>query len=276
MHPEANPAHLLAELLRLARTAEPDRTQEVLAGMLGKERSTVSKAEQGRIPAYEVLTEWLAQCEVTGLAHAAIMGVYRLARNAEDPKAAQVAPWFEAEARGHTLRYWQPNVVPGILQSERYCYEVMRAGGKTHDQAKVEVTARMQRQERVLKREDAPTVVAVLDEIVLRRLIGTHEIMAEQCEKLRDATENPCVLLTVVRIGANPGLGGAISLASVAGEPDTLLLGTLLEDKVTQEAAQVRQASATFERVRALSGNIIDSRDIFSEAIQTWQGRTGA
>jgi hypothetical protein len=276
MHPETDPAHLLAELLRLARTAKPDRTQEALARILGKERSTVSKAEQGRIPAYEVLTEWLTQCEVTGVAHAAIMGVYRLARNAEDPRAAQVAPWFEAEARGHTLRYWQPNVVPGILQSEGYCYEVMRAGGKTHEQAEAEVAARMQRQEKVLRRDDAPTVVAVLDEMVLRRLIGTHEIMAGQCEKLRDATENPCVLLTVVRIGANPGLGGAISLASVVGDPDTLLLGTLLEDKVTQETAQVRQASATFERVRALSGNIIDSRDILSEAIQTWQGTTGA
>ncbi|HEX3955720.1 MAG TPA: hypothetical protein VHZ03_03700 [Trebonia sp.] len=33
-----------------------------------------------------MLTEWLAQCEVTGLAHAAIMGVYLLARNAEDPR----------------------------------------------------------------------------------------------------------------------------------------------------------------------------------------------
>jgi transcriptional regulator with XRE-family HTH domain len=276
MHPETNPAHLLAELLRLARTAEPDRTQESLARILRKERSTVSKAEQGRIPAYDVLTEWLTQCDITGVAHAAIMGVYQLARNAEDPKAAQVAPWFEAEARAHTLRYWQPNVVPGILQSEGYCYEVMRAGGKTHDQAEAEVAARMQRQDKVLKRDDAPTVVAVLDEMVLRRLIGTRETMAGQCEKLRDATGNPCVLLTVVRIGANPGLGGAISLASVVGDPDTLLLGTLLEDKVTQETAQVRQASATFERVRALSGNIIDSRNILSEEIATWQGTTGA
>jgi hypothetical protein len=60
-----------------------------------------------------------------------------------------VAPWFEAEARSHTLRYWQPNVVPGILQSEHYCYEVMRAGGKTDDQAKAGVAAQMQRQERV-------------------------------------------------------------------------------------------------------------------------------
>jgi transcriptional regulator with XRE-family HTH domain len=269
---------LLADLLRQARQAQAGRTQEVLARMLGKERSTVSKAEQGRVPAYEVLCDWLAACEVTGLAHAAIMGVYTLARNAEDPKAAQVAPWFEAEARAHTLRYWQCDVVPGILQSERYAYEILRVGGRPHDRAKEEVAARMRRQA-ILGREEPPTVVAVLDElVVLHRLIGTAEIMAEQCDKLLEASGNPCVLLHILpaRLGANPGLGGAISLAEVAGEADTLLTGSLLEDRVTAEAAQVRAASATFERVRALSANIIDSKTSITEAKQAWQGRTGA
>jgi transcriptional regulator with XRE-family HTH domain len=278
MQPEVNPAHLLAELLRQARQASPDRTQEVLARMLGKERSTISKAEQGRIPAYDVLCEWLAACEVAKLAHAAIMGVYTLARNAEDPKAAQVAPWFEAEARAHTLRYWQCDVVPGILQSERYAYEILRAGGRPHERATEEVAARMRRQA-ILAREEAPTVVVVLDElVVLHRLIGTPEIMAEQCHKLLEESDNPCVLLHVLpsRLGANPGLGGAISLAAVAGEADTLLTGSLLEDRVTADPVQVRAASATFERVRAISGNIIDSKTSITEAKQAWQGRTGA
>jgi transcriptional regulator with XRE-family HTH domain len=278
MHPEVNPAHLLADLLRQARQARPDRTQEALARILGKERSTVSKTEQGRVPAYEVLCDWLDACGVTGLARDAVMGVYTLARNAEDPKAAQVAPWFEAEARAHTLRYWQCDVVPGILQSERYAYEILRAGGRPHERATEEVAARMRRQA-VLARDDAPTVVVVLDElVVLHRLIGTAEIMAEQCHKLLEASGNPCVLLHILpcRLGANPGLGGAISLAAVAGEADTLLTGSLLEDRVTADPAQVRAASATFERVRALSGNIIDSKTSITEAKQAWQGRTGA
>jgi hypothetical protein len=272
--PETNPAHLLADLLRQARQQDPGRTQEVLAGMLGKERSTVSKAEQGRLPALEVLNDWLAACEVSGLAESAIRGVYHLARNAEDPVTAQVAPWFDAEGKAHTLRYWQCVVVPGILQSERYAYELYRVGGRSHERALEEVDARMARQA-ILDREEPPTVVVALDEMVLHRLIGTAETMAEQCAKLLAVSENPSVLLHVLpgALGANPGLGGAISLASVAGEPDTLLTGSLLEDRVTVDAAQVRPASATFERVRGVSANIMDSRDIVREAQERWSSR---
>lgn len=267
--PETNPAHLLADLLRMARQQEPGRTQEVLAAVLGKERSTVGKVEQGRLPAYDVLNDWLAACGAHGLAEAALRGLWRLAKNAEDPVSAQVAPWFDAEARAHTLRYWQPMVVPGILQTERYAYEIFRVGGRSHERAMEEVTGRMQRQ-LILSRDDAPTVVVVLDQMVLERFIGSDEVMAEQCAKL--LTLPGSVLLHVLpsSLGANPGLGGAISLASVAGEPDTLLTGSLLEDRVTVDAAQVRVASATFERVRAVSGNIMDTADIVRKAQERW------
>lgn len=267
--PETNPAHLLADLLRMARQQEPGRTQEVLASALGKERSTVGKVEQGRVPAHDVLNDWLAACEVHGLAEAAVRGLWRLARNAEDPVTAQVAPWFDAEARAHTLRYWQPMVVPGILQSERYAYELYRVGGRSHERALEEVTGRMQRQ-LILTRDDAPTVVVVLDQMVLDRLIGSAEVMAEQCAKLVDLPGSVLLHVLPSSLGANAGLGGAISLAAVTGEPDMLLTGGLLEDRVTVDPAQVRAASATFERVRAVSGNIMDTADIVRRAQERW------
>src|SRR5215469_16655642 len=81
---------LLAELLRAARQQSQYRTQEALAGAIGKERSAVSKPEQGeRVPAVDVLTDILAACEVTGLARLAIEGVARLARAWDDPATAQ-------------------------------------------------------------------------------------------------------------------------------------------------------------------------------------------
>jgi Domain of unknown function (DUF5753)/Helix-turn-helix domain len=267
--PETNPAHLLADLLRTARQQEPGRTQEVLASVLGKERSTVGKVEQGRLPAYDVLNDWLAACEVHGVAEAAVRGLWRLAKNAEDPVTAQVAPWFDAETRAHTLRYWQPVVVPGILQSERYAYEMYRVGGRSRERALEEVAGRMQRQ-LILSRDDAPTVVVVLDQMVLERFIGSAQVMAEQCAKLLELPTSVLLHVLPSSLGANPGLGGAISLASAAGEPDTLLTGSLLEDRVTVDAAQVRAASATFERVRAVSANIMDTADTIRKAQEKW------
>jgi DNA-binding XRE family transcriptional regulator len=268
-NPETNPSHLLAELLRMARQQEPGRTQEVLASALGKERSTVGKVEQGRLPAYDVLGDWLAACEVRGLPEAALRGLWRLAKSAEDPTGAAIAPWYEVEARAHTLRYWQPLVVPGILQSERYAYEMFRVGGYSDERAAEAVEGRMQRQ-LILHRDDAPTVVVVLDQMVLERFIGSPEVMAGQCAKLLELPGSVLLHVLPSSLGANAGLGGAISLASVAGEPDTLLTGSLLEDRVTVDAAPVRAASATFERVRAVSGNIMDTADIVRKAQERW------
>jgi len=114
--------------------------------------------------------------------------------------------------------------------------------------------------------------VIVLDELVLHRLIGTAEVMAEQCARLLELSENPSVLIHILpsALGASPGLGGPVSLATVSGEPDVLLNGSMLEDVVTTDPQQVRSASGTFERVRGRAANIDDSRTIIGEAMRQW------
>jgi Domain of unknown function (DUF5753) len=275
MHPESNPAHLLAELLKAARQQQPGRTQEVLSATLGKERSTVSKAEQGRLPAWEVLNAWLAECDVHGLAEQAIQGVWRLAKNAEDPRAAAVAPWYETEGKAFALKYWNPLAVPGLFETHEYAYAIYRGAGRSHEQATQAATARMARQAVLDREEDAPTVVCLLWEHVLNHQIGTPEVMRGQLAKLLEASERPGVVIQVLpsRLGANMGLGGSLALASVSGEPDVLLTGGLLEDSVTNDATQVRQATATFEVVRGDSASRAESRAMITEAITTWENR---
>jgi hypothetical protein len=203
------------------------------------------------------------------VAAAALLGLWRLAKNAEDPTGAAIAPWYDVEGRAHTLRFWQPMVVPGILQTKRYAHEMYRVGGFTDERARDAVDGRMRRQ-LILAQDDAPTVVVVLDHMVLDRCIGSAEVMAEQCTKLLELPESVLLHVLPSSPGANAGLGGSISLASVPGELDTLLTGGLLEDRVTVEAAQVRAASATFERVRAVSRNIVETADIVREAQERW------
>jgi hypothetical protein len=80
------------------------------------------------------------------------------------------------------------------------------------------------------------------------------------------------VIVHVVR-EANAGLGGPVSLASVHGEPDTLLMASVLEDSVTTSALQVRTALAIFEHCRAIAVNSTESRKIITEVHKTWQSR---
>lgn len=271
LDPESDPRALLGRLLRDARN-ESGQSGEALARAIGLEKTAVVRAESGeRVPTLATLGAWLAECGVKGLAEAAVRGLWRLAKNVEDPAQAKVASWYATEPRAHTLRFWQPLIVPGLVQVERYAYEMYRATGRGHDRATEDTAARMARQV-ILDREDGPTVVIVLDELVLRRPIGTAEVMAEQCARLLALSELPSVLIHVLpsSVGASPGLGGSVSLASVAGEPDVLLTGSMLEDVVITDAKQVRAASGTLERVRGRAASIDDSRAIIGEAKDRW------
>jgi DNA-binding XRE family transcriptional regulator len=262
---------LLGEVLRAARQHSSYKTQDALAHAVGVERTTITRSEGDHPPTLQVLGDILAQCAAGPVAEVAIRGIWRLAKQADDPAMAAVAPWYEAEARASTLRLWQPIIVPGLLQVERYSYELYRAGGRTHDRAMEEVGARMARQA-ILDREDAPMVVVVLDEIVLHRLIGSPEVMAEQCSRLLQVSELPTVSMHVLpgTLGASGGLGGPVALAHLSGEPDVLLMGSLLEDQVTSDTNQARAASLTLERVRGNAASITDSRVIIREALERW------
>jgi hypothetical protein len=263
---------LLGEMIRLARTQSEYDSQGELARAIGAERSTVTRAESGSCTS-ATLAGILSQTGVTGLARTAIEGIHRLVRHGDDP-AERVIPWYEVTARATALRYWQPLLVPGIAQSEEYAFEVFRGDGRDHDRAASDTADRMTRQA-ALDREDPPTLVIVLWEPVLHHQIGTPEVMRAQLVKLLEVSERRNALVHVLpsAIGANAGLGGPVSLASVAGEGDTLLTGSLLEDTVATDPAQVRAASDTFERVRGDSLSRVESRNSIREALELWNGR---
>ncbi len=69
------------------------------------------------------------------------------------------------------LRSWSPIIVPALFETAEYRRAVVMAGGNDPERAEELVAATADRQS-VLLRADPPEVVAVLHEMVLRRLIG--------------------------------------------------------------------------------------------------------
>ncbi len=215
------------------------------------------------------MEEWLTQCSVSGLARKAIEGIWRLAKTWGDPSRARTEPWFETEAAAHTLRYWQPTIVPGLFQTSDYARALFEAMGKDATTVNQDVDARMARQA-VFDRTVLPTVIVVLDETVLHRLIGSPQVMHAQCARLLELSERVVVQVVPSDIGANPGLGGPISLAIADELPELLLSGGLVEDQVTNNVVRVRQAGATFDSVRAEALPRGASRHRISEAMEKW------
>jgi transcriptional regulator with XRE-family HTH domain len=269
--PTTNVAAFLGERLSQVRLAAKYQSQEALAESLRTDRTTITKIETGeRPPNGNLLQAWLTACGVNGLHRETLEGLGVLARAREDP-GAQAAPWFETEAKAHTLRYWAPLIVPGLVQTEAYARELFTAQGFEEADVAELVEARMNRQA-ILDRSPAPDVTIVLWEPVLDHQIGTRTVMHEQLNRLVEVSQRRMVAIHVLpsSLGANPGLGGAINLAATDDAPELLLSDGLVEDQLTQEPPKVHQARGTFGTVRADALNRADSRTALRKAMERW------
>lgn len=209
--PETNPAAFLGAELRHARLAAGFSSQEALAAKLGFDRTVVTKAETGeRPPTADVLDAWCVAC---GLDEDLFGRLAKLARSADGPVPTWFEDWLEAEQEALTLRVWQPIIVPGLLQTPEYARALFLAGqtDTSDDTIDALVAARLERQT-ILDKPSPPDLLAVMDEMVLHRLIGSPEVMHDQLTKMAEVSTRPHVSLQVVpaRHGANAGLGGGI------------------------------------------------------------------
>jgi transcriptional regulator with XRE-family HTH domain len=267
--PAASPPAFLGDELRRARLAAGYSSQEALATTLGFDRSVIAKAETGeRPPTAEVLEAWCQACTLDPELFARLAQV---ARSADGPVPSWFENWLEAERQAVTLRLWSPILVPGLLQVSEYARALFIAAGEDNERADKLVTARLERQS-VLFRSDPPHVVAVLDEAVLRRLVGTPEIMLDQLGHLLALSERPTISVEIVpaSTGATAGLSGGFQLASSDGVPDVLNMSGV-EDVTAENRSILRRATVVFDLVRGDALPRKASRALIEEAAEQWK-----
>jgi hypothetical protein len=181
--------------------------------------------------------------------------------------------WLDAEREAHTLRLWSPVLVPGLLQIAAYARALLIATGFDEEAAQEHAGVRLNRQV-ILDHPDPPHLVAVLDESVLHRLIGSPQVMAEQLVHVAELSERPNISVQIVPadIGANAGLSGAFDLASGDGAPEVLRMDAV-EDVTTESRSVVRRAADIFVRVQADALPRAASRTLVLEAAEQWKTR---
>jgi hypothetical protein len=270
--PENDPAALLGDELRELRKLAGYRSQDDVAVIAGTDRSVIGKAETGELPATpDLLGALLDSYQVTGRLRRVYERLNTVARARQDPGRLHVAPWYETEARAHTLRYWAPTIVPGIAQTAAYATDLFRALG--HDEAKITelVELRTSRQA-IMTHPEPPDTTILLWEPVLHHQIGTPETMREQLARLIQLSGRIVIQVVPGNIGANAGVGGPIGLAATDDAPELLVSSALVEDQLTNNPVLVRKASATFNRVRGDALTVQESRARLTEAMERWQG----
>lgn len=129
-------------------------------------------------------------------------------------------PLVAVEDVARRIRDFEPQVIPGLLQTEGYARAIFEAS-VPGDPVRVEraVRARMARKI-LLDRATPPDLTAIITEPVLRWPIGGPEVMRGQLQALLDASERPNVdvLVLPMSAGAHAGLGGPAVIFSF--EPD--------------------------------------------------------
>ncbi|GAA2251931.1 transcriptional regulator [Streptomyces ruber] len=172
----------------------------------------MEKAEVGlRIP---YLRELL---RAYGVPAAEIEDFLALAREANRPgwwhTYRDVLPdWFSAyvslESEAAVIRLYEPQYVPGLLQTPDYAAALLRVGFPNASEEDIarRVSLRLRRQELLVKPE-APAVWAILEETVLRRPVGGREVMRAQIDRLTEALDSPKIRVQIMRFAAGPHPG---------------------------------------------------------------------
>ena len=135
-----------------------------------------------------------------------------LARDASRPgwwhSYSDVLPdWFKIavglEESASLIRTYEPQVVPGLLQTEGYVRAITAASfpSEQEEESERRVALRLARQD-LLKRPAPPEYWVVLEETVLRRPIGGQDVMRGQIEHLIDAAARPNITIQVLPFAA--------------------------------------------------------------------------
>ncbi|WP_017595573.1 helix-turn-helix domain-containing protein [Nocardiopsis potens] len=162
-------------------------------------------------------------------------------------------PDFEAEASA--IRTFEPQVIPGLLQTPEYAEAVIR-GGQAHDDEAItaRVAARMERQQ-ILNRHDPPEYWAIIDEAALRRPIGTPEVMSAQLRHLvRMATrEGVTVQVLPFAAGSHAANMGALVIMDFAEplDPSIAYTETYAASLILERPEEVARFTRVFAHASA-------------------------
>jgi transcriptional regulator with XRE-family HTH domain len=206
-----------------------------------------------------------------------------LARDASKPgwwhSFDDVLPaWFKVavglEESASLIRAYEPQVVPGLLQTEDYIRALTTASfpGADGEEVQRRVALRLARQE-LLRRPAPPEYWVVMDETVLRRPIGSRKVMRGQLARLIEAAETPTVTVQVIPFtaGWHPALYGMFWLFRFPDQemPDIVysesLTGSYYMNKPAETTAYIEAIDRMCAQAASPDQTLTLLRDILKE-----------
>lgn len=175
------------------------------------------------------------------------------------------------ETDAASLRVYDPQVVPGLLQTRPYAEALISGALPETTPADIEkrVQVRLRRQERISAPESPLRLWTVLDESALRRVVGNRSLMREQLEHLVEQSQLPHVTVQVIPfdMGAHPGLNGQYAILEFpdASDSSVVYIEGVTSDLYLEKPADVQKYSVMYEHLRAQALNVEQSRQLIAD-----------
>jgi transcriptional regulator with XRE-family HTH domain len=186
-----------------------------------------------------------------------------------------VPEWFEVylglEAEASVIHDYAAELVPGLLQTADYYRAFMRAAPAAGDEDTIERKAavRLARQDR-LTGEDPPSCWAVLNEAVIRRVVGGPATMRAQLEHIAEMARLAHVTVQVLpfRAGAHPAMDGSFIVLGFPepADPDVVYLESQAGSLYLERLPETERYAAIFNHLIAKALDPDESRALIIQA----------
>ncbi|WP_219471712.1 helix-turn-helix domain-containing protein [Nonomuraea rhizosphaerae] len=255
--------------MRLARElyAQRDRTglsQAAVAEEMGWAESKLNRIENDKSRVLQRDVKRLLK--LYGTEEAEAEAIVELSRLAGEPEwwhqySGAIPEWFQVyvvlEASASDLLGYESELVPGIMQTERYARAIMFTAPspfESDEEITGTIQVRANRQAR-LTAKDRPNVWLVLNEAVIRRVVGGRDTMREQLEHLIKVARLRNVTLQVLPFagGEHSAMHGSFRLLkfSTPADPDKVYLEQQIGGLYTQKPDEVERYRLMFDHLRA-------------------------
>ncbi|MFG1884192.1 helix-turn-helix domain-containing protein [Micromonospora sp. NPDC049102] len=254
----------LGNELRRAREAA-GKTQDEAAEVIDSSSSKISRLELGQSGIR--LTDLKLLLDFYGVAGDEAEPLRDLARAGRQRGRwsgyRNVVPdWFrqylDLEADAAEIRWYQPEVIPGILQVESYIRAMIDG-----DDVDRQIAVRLERQA-VIDREDGPELSLILSESALRRNLGDRATMREQLLHIAEVSCRKNVTVQVFPLNAATYVASSYNFIVLRfGEAsDVIYVETFTDADYLDSPDAVRAYTRLWDRLQAAALGPVESRKL--------------
>jgi transcriptional regulator with XRE-family HTH domain len=250
----------LGALLRSLRLEAGLSTEQVARHLLCS-HAKISRMETGQRGAS--LRDVRDLCDLYGVADETrrehLMSLARQGRGQAwwQPYDLPYATYVGLEAEAVSIRDYEPGVIPGLLQVPDYTRAVHQSyipelSPRVIDQRLEERHTR----QKLLAQESPPRLAAVIDEAVLRRIVGSPSVMHRQIKRVVEACRLPDVTVQVIpfSVGAHPALDSTFIILEQSPPVASVVYVEGLAGQIYIERPQdVQRYIQVFERLCSLA-----------------------